>query len=490
MQPTPHRPPRLRGWPCRWLFGWICGCCLVCIGGWSSTASAEEQAPPRFLTLRHEEDYRSLQGKKNLDAWERWKYIPGNERGDLFLSIGGEARWTFERFGNPEWGEEAEDDNGYSLLRTMLHADLRAPGGLRFFLGLMSNHELGRLGGPRPPDENRLGVHQAFLELTRGDLRLRLGRQELQYGSGRLISIREGPNSRNSFDGFRLDFGRGSWRTDVFASRPVETDEGTLDDGTIDSRALWGIYWTKELGRQRGLDLYYLGWENEEASFDQGPGEELRHSLGIRFFRPPGDGWDYNFEAVLQQGRYRGPGEEGSILAWTLASDTGFTFGNGSLGKGTGGLGSMRPRIGLKVNITSGDRDPLDPDLGTFNPLVPRGNYFGDIGLLGPYNLVDVHPSLHLTLHEKVRLRLDAVVFWRQSDEDGVYGNPGNLVRSGRRSTARFIGFQPGVELSWDLSRFWSLSGILSYFDAGRFLEETGPAENVSYVELKAGVRF
>ena len=32
----------------------------------------------------------------------------------------------------------------------------------------------------------------------------RVGRQELEYGSGRLIDVREGPNVRLSFDGFKV----------------------------------------------------------------------------------------------------------------------------------------------------------------------------------------------------------------------------------------------------------------------------------------------
>ena len=57
-----------------------------------------------------------------------------------------------------------------------------------------------------------LDFQTAFLEVGAGDerdwIKLRVGRQELEYGSGRLIDVREVPNVRLSFDGifFAGDF--------------------------------------------------------------------------------------------------------------------------------------------------------------------------------------------------------------------------------------------------------------------------------------------
>lgn len=469
---------------------------MAATGLWGPTvglAQGASQAPPPFQIQRHAEDYSYLcdrpEDAEALGPWERLKLIPFDETCAVRLTVGGQVRWTYEFFDNADWGEGDQDSGGYGLWRTMLHGDFWASERVRIFVGLMANHELGREGGPRPPDENRFDVHKAFLEWhSTGGVRFRLGRQEFNYGSGRLISVREGPNSRNAFDGLRFDIPVGEWEVDIFAARPVETDPGTLDDGAIDSRALWGVHGTRPLDGGRSLQIYYLGWENTRARFEQGPGEELRHSLGARWARSKGHGWDYNFEAVYQFGDYdstlasdpSGGVRRGDISAFTVASDSGFTFGRHRL----------KPRLGLKVNVTSGDRDPNDPDLDTFNPLVPKGNYFGGIGLLGPYNLWDIHPSIGFRLGPKLGLLVDLVAFWRQSDDDAVYGTPGNLARGDRGSDARHIGIQPGIEVEWAVSRFFEASLVLSHFRPGRFIEETGPSEAVTYVEFKGGFRF
>ena len=40
--------------------------------------------------------------------------------------------------------------------------------------------------------------------------------------------------------------------------------------------------------------------------------------------------------------------------------------------------------------VASGDNDPRARTLNTFNALFPKGAYFGEIGLIGPANLLDV----------------------------------------------------------------------------------------------------
>src|SRR5262249_48825881 len=142
-----------------------------------------------------------------------------------------------------------QDDSGYLLERYMLHADVHLGETTRFFVQLKSGIETGRLGGPRPPDEDKLDVNQAFVDFKfdLGDgrsLTVRGGRQEMAFGSSRLVSFREGPNVRQSFDGVRVFALVGAWRVDGFVTKPVETDLGVFDDAPDHTRTFWGVYTT------------------------------------------------------------------------------------------------------------------------------------------------------------------------------------------------------------------------------------------------------
>ena len=229
-----------------------------------------------YELLRDEEDWSFLADRSrstDADVWDPMKFIPFRWPGASYVSLGGELRQQYERFANEEWGAEPQDDNGYWLQRYMFHADLRVGRRVRLFGQLKSGIEMGRVGGPRRPDEDRFDIHQAYAELnvwpasqTRS-LRVRAGRQELNFGSSRLVSVREGPNVRQSFDALRVIVSRDAWRLDGFVSRPVITTAGALDDRRDDSRALWGVYAARS-GRSagRGIDVYYLGYERRTGS--------------------------------------------------------------------------------------------------------------------------------------------------------------------------------------------------------------------------------
>lgn len=401
------------------------------------------------------------------------------------MSIGGEARPYFEWYRNEDWGEQPGDD-GYLLQRYMLHADLHLGRHVRLFGQLKSGLQNGRHSAPRPPDEDRLDAHQAFAEVRfdvagERSLAVRAGRQEFNFGSGRLVSMREGPNVRQSFDGVRLTLRERAWRVDAFAVKPVATKPDVFDDRAISGQSFWGVYAVRPLAplvwlpKKGNVDLYYFGLDKKAARFNQGVAREQRQTIGARWWSRS-EPFDYNYELVYQFGKFG----RGDIRAWTVASENGYTFARAR----------FRPRVGIKANVTSGDKDPNDPDLQTFNPLFPRGAYFGQLVSIGPLNHRDLHPSLDLKLARAVALTADWVFYWRQSLRDGVYGIPGNLLRTGLKSQARFAGHQPGVEINWQFDRHTTFTLNYARFFTGRFLRETPPGRNTTYIAVWATYKF
>jgi Alginate export len=194
------------------------------------------------------------------DFWDPIKYIRlRNNRDDWYLSIGGETRQDWERIGNDNWGEQPFQ-NAFFLQRYMGHLDVHYGEHFRSFVQLKSGIETFRQGGPRPIDEKRLDFEAGFLDICTGGERnwiaFRAGRQELNYGSGRLVSVREGPNVRQSFDGFKIMSEAGSWHIDGFAVRPDFDHFGFFDNNPDNQTGFWGIYSTRPLRRNVSMDLY------------------------------------------------------------------------------------------------------------------------------------------------------------------------------------------------------------------------------------------
>jgi len=439
----------------------------------SAAAETSKQYPPYRLN-RADEDYRYLRDPaRQTDIWDRFKYVPLDETGRVYFSLGGEARERYEYFSHPNWGG-GPPGSDYLLQRYFLHGDLQMSENARVFAQLQSSLQNDRDGGPRPTDKDELDLHQAFLDLQAdftadATFTLRSGRQELAYGSQRLISVREGPNVRQSFDGFRAILHGGEVQIDAFVTRPVKTKRNVFDDGQDNDRALWGTYAVLPfpLLPTSSIDLYYIGQYRRNASFDQGSARETRHSAGARLWRTAAP-LDYNFEALYQWGSFG----NGDIRAWTAASDTGYTVT--SL--------PFSPRFGLRADIASGDEDPASPDLQTFNPLFPKGAYFSEAGLIGPANFIDLDPSLNLQLTKRITFIVDWDFFWRESTRDGLYNNSVALVRSGNTSNARYIGSMPQVQLLWNVDRHLTFVAIYGHFFAGQFIKETGSGKDVDFV--------
>jgi hypothetical protein len=451
-----------------------------------SIPPAESPPPARiYHLLREDDDWSFLADPtQRQEFWDPIKYIrlrPG--RDDWYLSMGGEAREVWEQIGNDNWGQQPFW-NAYLNERYMLYFDLHYGEHVRTFVELKSGINSYRIGGPRPIDEKKLDFQAGFLELGTSSgsnsISLRVGRQELEYGSGRLIDVREGPNVRLSFDGFMVKSRLHAWQVDGFAVRPDLDNPGFFDNAPNHAVGFWGVYASRPLPHKNSLEVYYLGLDRKQATFERGTGQELRQSLGARFSRPIAtekEGWDFDYEALGQFGSFG----SANIEAWTVASETGYRIPTIPL----------KPRFSAKADISSGD-NPNSKTLGTFNPLFPKGNYFGVLATTGPgpINFIDVHPHVEAALPHDVSVSFDWIVQWRENVNDGVYAVPGFLIRAADGSGARFVGHRPGGEVRWQVNRHMWFQADYGIFYAGRFLKETQPGRNLNYWALWAGYKF
>jgi hypothetical protein len=448
--------------------------------------TAPTLAPDRnYKLVRSDEDWSFLCDKAlHSDFWDPLKCIPLRKtRKDWFVTFGGEARETWEQIGNDNWGQ-SPIMNGYLNQRYTAYADLHYGPHARTFLELKSGINSFREGGPRPIDEKKLDVQAGFLEVgsttSWGSVHVRAGRQELEYGSGRLVDVREGPNVRLSFDGFLARTQIHTWQVDGFAMRPDKDNPGFFDNAPDHTVGFWGAYASGPVPDRMQLDFYYLGQDRKEGAFERGTAHEIRHSLGARVSKPLATehpGWDFDEEALWQFGSFG----TADIRAWTVATETGYRIPTIPL----------KPRFSAKADLSSGDH-PATNTLSTFNPLYPKGNYFGVLATTGPgpINFIDLHPHVEAWAPHDVSLSFDWIFQWRQSLDDGVYAVPGFLIRAADGSRARFVGNRPGTEIRWQANHHLWVQGDYGIFYAGRFLKQTQPGRNLNYWALWAGYKF
>lgn len=321
--------------------------------------------------------------------------------------------------------------------------------------------------------------------MRRAAPRVRIGRQELNFGSGRLVSVREGPNVRQAFYGVDLHSDVQRWSLDGFAMRPAKDNLGYFDNVPLHTTQFWGVFTTRSLAKPTGgvLDAYYLGLDRKSATFEAGTAREVRQTVGGRVAVPapvkPTLRPHFDVEAVYQFGHFGNR----PIRAWTLSGEFGYALNNLPL----------KPRPGVRLDVSSGDGGSSSKALGTFNPIFPLGNYFGVISDTGPgpVNFRDIHPDLRLATPYNISLDLDWIVYWRQSLLDGVYTVPGSLLTAvPAGSTVRFVGHRPGAEARWQMTPHAYVQADYGIFYAGPVLRVAGRPRNLNYASLWVGYKF
>jgi len=463
----------------------VCGV-VPLLAGAQSAPRTDSQA---YRLPRYDEDWSFLRAYPEKTDWiDPIKFIPLDDRGEAYLSLGGEARETYERFHNPNFGLQPQDPGGYLLQRYLVHADVHTNPHTRFFVEMVSALENWRVGGPRPViDEDKLDFHQGFFELraydsdNRGGM-IRLGRQELTLGSGRLLALREGTNVPSAFDGVRASLGKRGLAVDIFATKPVSTKAGIADDPPQAGNWFWGFYLSRDAHKAGvrapvpGFDVYYFGLDRNPAFFNEGVGHERRHTVGVRAWNLEGS-WNYDVEAMLQFGTFGNAG----IHAFRIASDTSYFF------RGV----TWHPRLSFAVDVASGDHDSNRSTLQTFNALFQSGTYSGRAQILGPANTIRLEPSVSVAPVKSVSVSSGWGFYWREDIHDGLYGIAGNLLVPGNAAEARYEGSRPIFQIDWQVDRHFSVHANYIYVFNGPFGQQAiHGTSGMSYVSPWVSYRF
>ncbi len=466
--------------------------------GWAQQPAGAGQGPaarPPYDILREQENYGFLSPDSLRtrpvppDVFDPLKYAPLGRRPGSFLTLGLDIRYQYEISKNDNWGAGAPADapptNAYLLQRHVAHADWRLGPHLRVFGQVLSDNVAGRRGGPRPQiDRDPLDLYQGFVEWTqplgpRGRAELRVGRQEFLYGSERLLSMREGPNVRQSFDAARLALHYATWRLDVLVGRPLLTNWGVFDDKGDPQQVLWGAYAVHTLARwDGGVDLYYFGLNKHDAVYLQGIGHEQRQTAGVRLWRreTPARPFGYNVELIGQAGRFGA----GQIRAY-YASGIGYY---------QRARWPSAPTFRVQADAISGDQDRGQPNLQAFNALFPRPFFGNALTPIGPGNLLDLHPGVELHLQARMTLSVDVAWLWRASPQDVAYSPSVSPIlpadaapgpAGSPLSTRRYIGRQLTADWSWRASQHFSFGFTYAWIPAGDYLRDTTPGRTLSY---------
>src|SRR6202158_5834868 len=214
-----------------------------------SHAQAPTPARPAYTLERYDEDWSFLRDRsKRSDLFDPIKWIPLGSDESSFLTLGGELRERFQDVRNPAFGLPSPVRNTDFFHRTFLFGDVHLGPHFRTFVEFVNGVTAGTTKKKSTFEQDSLDVLQAFADAVapagkNGDFTLRIGRQDLMFGSSRLVSFREAPNVRRAFDGVRTFWKAANGkRVDAFVARPVNPQFGVFNDRRDRNQLFWGMY--------------------------------------------------------------------------------------------------------------------------------------------------------------------------------------------------------------------------------------------------------
>jgi hypothetical protein len=450
---------------------------LLSIGQCVQAASPLEQSRPgRPGAPRWVEDYRFLDAPaKASDPFDGVRYHRLSE--SAWLQLGAEARYRADVFNKPFFGLRGLNDDSYLMQRLQAHADLHLfDDAVRTFVQVENTRAFGK-DLYSPNDESRNEVRQAFVDFNhdfaQGRYTTRIGRQEMGLGDQAWVTYRDSPNIRLSFDGVRASLNlKNGRKLDAFAFRPLKTGEDSWDDGSNNAVKFYGLYGTLPLTAAWNIDLFAFGLETDDRSLAGEAGDEQRYTFGTRVFgRQQALDWSWN---LAGQTGHLG---NASIRAWALSSDTGYTFAH-----------AWQPRLGMRIDAASGDRELGDGKVNTFDPLFPRNGVYGEASLTTLSNIIVVGPTFGFSPWRTLRFEPGVFEVWKQRAEDGVY-MPGMSMLANTRGTGRHVGTIYRANTRWLATPNLTLDVDLKYYDVSSAIKDAG-GEDSSFISLRATFRL
>lgn len=399
---------------------------------------------------------------------------------DFLVSYGGEFRF---RGLNETNFQATGKDNSWQLLRLRLFEDFWYRDIFRFYVEFIDAQSFNHDVNPATNDREFGDLLDLFIDfkVAGTDDRysyVRVGRQELLYGSQRLISPNEWANVRRTFDGFKF-FSRGEkFDFDAFLTRPVLQSPNGFDssDDKVTFAGAWSTY---RADKDQALDFYYLllSSGNYVATGEGGvKGGFDTHTLGNRY-NGYKNGFMWDFEEMLQLGEWSNQ----STLAGAYTTALGYEFTK---------LPAI-PQFWLEYDYASGGSGEGGTH-HTFNQLFPFGHYyFGYVDIVGRQNINDFNGQLVFFPTNWITGLIQFHDFYLNNAKDALYNAAGAPIRrdpSGNAGTN--VGKEIDLLLNLHLTNHQFILLGYSHFYAGSFMSNTGNGRDIDFTYLQYNYRF
>lgn len=401
-------------------------------------------------------------------------FLKGYSLGGWKIDFGIDDRVRYEYRHDFDFNQGIDDNGSLIFNRLIVNSRATLKDKYEIFIeGLYGS--VGSYDIKKTAQKDALDLHQAYIRMNNVaalPFDLKLGRQEMKYGKGRLIWAASWSNRIASFDAGVLHYKAKNFWVDLFAGSVVNYDDNNFNRHEK-KQVFSGIYSAYQKGKEfPAIEAYFLSlvdWSRFAKSERYTIGAHLQAELIQKII--------LDMEIPYQFGKDAGL----DIRAYAFHFDVSRAFDT-----------LWKPKVTVEYNLASGDKKRGDNKNNTFIPLYQSTHEpYGIMDFFRWQNLREAALNVSLSPYKKWKVIPGINFFWLDSKWDSWYNSSGSRVRtdaSGQANT--FVGEEASVVVKYDLNDFIKLESGYAHFFSGTFVKDTGANDGADWLYFQFQVKI
>lgn len=378
-----------------------------------------------------------------------------------WIQFGGQIRGRFE---GPSGIGFADSSDDYFLTRVRVNVLVKPAPWLKMFVQGQDTRAFGYDKPVPGGTQDSLDLRQAYVELSgegKESSMVRVGRQEITLGGGRLIGQSDWGNTGAAVDGARGAVAMRGARLDVFTFSPVTADDSRFDRHKAGLHYDGAYLTLSRILPYSSVEPYYFMKRQINVAGERGDlGNLTLSTVGGRMAgRLPGR-LDYTAELARQFGRSARDMVSAMagnyVLGWTVSTAT------------------WKPRVSAEFTHASGDSANKDGRRGTFDQLqASNHSNYGIADVMGWRNMRTFRAGFDVAVSKKLKLQTDWNDFHLATVQDGLYNAAGTRTVLNRKATSTHVGNEIDVFGSYLIAKGLTYGTGMGHLFAGQYLKQS-----------------
>jgi hypothetical protein len=327
---------------------------------------------------------------------------------------------------------------------------------------------------PYEDDLEPFNTFLTFNDLFSTPIDIKVGRQLIYYGDKRIFGPGQwGNTGRWMWDAAKLHYPFGKNFIDLYYGATMLHDPDQLSWAQNNGFYSFGSYCHFKLPEKYMgiiIEPFAMTKDSDDNEFKdyQGNRSDLdAYYVGMRIAEQDHEGFDWDMTYILERGDFA----EDDIDAYGYHLQLAYNFNSCP----------VKPRLGVDYSYASGDGDPTDGDMETFDGAFgARDKMYGRINLFHWKNLKDAEVNLMLKPKKNWKVTTRFHQFWLADRKDAWYLNP-KAYKDPTGQSGDEVGKELDIITVWNINKDNQIQFGAGYFWPDEFAREQASDDDAAW---------